>query len=291
MTAKKGGGEAGEKTQPTQRAVSRRAPADVAQLKTTPSRAAVKRREAPGPDVADVKTTASRGAVKRRAPAAPHEPVIAALGQTDRAWVLRRGELKDTHGDAAIGYVLKDAAGELCRFVVQGATLMGALVDSLRFELEEVFEWVRHDGVLLGHLTITWKDAVLVDLEDQLLCAMETGPFAELNRMSFPLRPTDYPDAFTVFEGNWARALFGVGRSQWAKPMPVERGGRTWAWIEPSFREAPIAPQRDGFILDSTAAFPAAHRLWAATAIAASDYLVREYEARHSGDRHRGRFP
>lgn len=272
---------ASDKTQPARRAVSRKPAEDVANVKTTPSRAAVKRR---APSVADVKTTASRPALKRRAPAAPHEPVIAALGNADRAWVLRRRELRDSHGDEAIGYVLKDAQGELCRFVVQGATLMGALVDSLRFELEEVFEWVRHDGAPLGHLTVTWKDAVLTDLDDRPLFAMETGPFAELNRMSFRLRPMDYPDAFTVFEGNWARPLFGVGRPRDTKAVPVERSGRTWAWVEPSFRDGLLAPRQDGLVLDSNASFPAAHRLWAATAMAASDYLVREYEARHSGD-------
>lgn len=281
MTEKKDDGQAGGKTQPARRAVSRTP--DVANVKTTPSRAAVKRRE-PAASVADVKTTASRAAVKRRAPAVPHEPIVSALGASDRAWVLRRRELKDSRGDEAIGYVVKDAQGELCRFVVQGATLLGALVDSMRFELEEVFEWVRHDGELLGYLTVTWKDAVLVGLDDQPLCTMETGPFAELNRMSFKLYPRDYPDAFTLFEGNWQRPLVGVPLGRLGKPMPVERNGRTWAWVEQSYRDGLLAKRQDGLVLESNGSFPAANRLWTVAAMAASDYLIREYEARTPDD-------
>lgn len=289
MTARKGDDEADQKTQPARRAVSRKPAEDVANVKTTPSRSAVKRRE-PGPSVADVKTTASRAAVKRRAPSAPHEPVVSALGASDRAWVLPRRELKDSRGEDAIGYVVKDAQGELCRFVVQGATLLGALVDSMRFELEDVFEWVRHDGVLLGHLTVTWKDAVLVGLDDQPLCTMETGPFAELNRMSFRITRSGYPGAFTIFESNWARPLFGVpvvfgvpgtGDEQ---AMPLARGGRTWAWVERNYRDGLLMKRRDGFVLDSNGSLPAAHRLWAVMGLAASDYLIREYEARQSDD-------
>lgn len=287
MTVKKGDGEADQKTQPARRAVSRKPAADVANVKTTPSRGAVKRRE-PVPAVADVKTTASRPAVKRRAPAAPHEPIITALGKAERAWVLRRRELKDSRGEEGLGYVVKDAEGELCRFVVQGGTLLGALVDSMRFELEDVFEWVRHDGELLGYLTVTWKDAVLVGLDDRPLCTMETGPFAELKRTSVGLRPSQYPGTFTVFESNWARPLFGVplvfgvpgtGDDQ---AMPVARGGRTWAWVERCYRDGLLFKRHEGFILDSNGSLPAAHRLFAVMGLAASDYLLKEYEARQS---------
>jgi len=109
--------------------------------------------------------------VARQAPATPHEPVITALASAERVRVLRRRELTDSRGDGAIRYLVRDAHGELCRFIVQGATVTGALVDSLRFELEDIFEWVRQDGVLLGHLTVTWKDAVLWSASTTGRCA------------------------------------------------------------------------------------------------------------------------
>lgn len=287
MTVTKKDDSASDKTQPARRAVSRKPAADVTNLKTTPSRAAVTRRE---PSVADVKTTASRAPVKRRPPSSPHEPLVTALGKTERAWVLRRRALKDSRGEEGLGYVVKDTNGELCRFVVQGATLLGALVDSMRFELEDVFEWVRHDGVLLGYLTVTWKDAVLVGLDDQPLCTMETGPFAELNRMSFGLHDYELPGTFTVFESNWARPLFGVPlvfgvpNSGDDQAMPVARGGRTWAWVERTYRDGLLMKRHEGYVLDSNGSLPAAHRLWALMGLAASDYLLKEYRARQSSD-------
>lgn len=293
MAAKKDNAQASEKTQPARRAVSRRGaadvtaaartPADVANVKTTPGRAAVNRRT-PASSVADVQTTAGRAAVKRHAPSAPHEPVITALGRSARAHVLRRAGLKDTRGDEAIGYVVKADDGELCRFVLQGATLLGALVDSLRFDLEHVFEWVRPDGELLGHLTLTWKDATLVDLDDRPLCTMETGPFAELTRMSFRLLPWEYPRAFTVFEGHWQRALVDVGLANAERPVPVARNGRTWAWVERRHRTGSLVSTYEGLSLESNASFPAAHRLWTVMALASMDYLIEEYEARQERD-------
>jgi len=92
-----------------------------------------------------------------------------------------------------------------------------------------------------------------------------------------------------VFDGNWARALFAVGQPHDAKPVPVERGGRSWAWVERPFRDSQLVPGQDGLVLDSNPPFPAAHRLWAATAMAASDYLLRECEARNAGDQRRPR--
>lgn len=271
-------------TQPRRPAVARRPPADLSSVATTPGRAAVKRKaDAPRPDdVTQLKTTVGRSKVTRRPRGGPQDALVERLAGLERVRVARRREITDARGEEGVGYALQDGDDELCRFVVQGAGLLGALVDSLRFELEDVFEWLE-GGELLGHLVVTWKEAQLLDAGDRLLCRVDMGVFGEQTRMSFRLRPGQYPRAMTVWDGATHEALFDVGLTRNEQPVPVSTGHRTWAFLSRTFRSGLLGiPRQDGLQLESNASFPGLHRLYAATAAAATDYLILEYEARHS---------
>ncbi|GMU62745.1 MAG: hypothetical protein AMXMBFR34_45080 [Myxococcaceae bacterium] len=117
--------------------------------------------------------------------------------------------------------------------------------------------------------------------DDRLLCCVDMGILGEQTRMSFRLRPDQYPRAMTVWDGATHEALFDVGLTRNEQPVPVSTGHRTWAWLSRTFRAGLLSiPGQDGLELESNASFPGLHRLYGATAAAATDYLVLEYEAR-----------
>lgn len=266
MTAKKGGGEAGAKTQPTRRAV---------------------RRHTPAGDVTDVKTTPARKAVARRSPAAPARPPASALDEL-LGWmdggghlhVMSRSELVDSAGTAGWGFTVQAGSEELCRLVFQRRGLLAAVVRS-RFALENDFEWLRADGVPLGFLTIRWNGVELVDETDRVLWTMDTGVFAELTRWSGVVSRDRYPDHFTVFEDD--APIFTIGRTA-GPARDVTHDGELLGIVQGVMREGRMMRFVDGFRIDAPRV-PAAHRLWIALAVAASVNLVSEYDRVANGVR------
>lgn len=260
MTGKKDDPQAGAKTQPTRRAVSRRAPAgDVADVKTTPARKAVARR--------------SPAAAPVRPPASALDELLGWMGGGGHLHVMGRGELVDSAGTEGWGFTVQNGSEELCRLVFQRRGLLEAVVRS-RYELENDFEWLRADGTPLGFLTVRWKGVELVDEADRVLWTMETGVFAELTRWSGVVSRDSYPDHFTVFEDD--APIFTIGRTA-GPARDVTHDGELLGIVQGVMREGRMMRFVDGFRVDAPRV-PAAHRLWMALAVAASSNLVSEYE-------------